>query len=119
MHVELHDPEHMNLLGLLTRGLLESRLANDRLRTRISRLKGDVLLSAGTMSITLRFGDGRVVLLSEPGRPPRSTVRGEVKPLLEMVTGGGLLGHLLSRRVRIGGCPLLLLRILPLFREKP
>ena len=106
----------MNLMGLLMRGLLEAALRNDRIRRRARKLRGDVRIVAGTMSVTLRFTKEQIVLLTDTSMPPRATVRGGMKPLLELVAGEGLVRPVLSRKVRVGGNLLLLLRMLPLIR---
>lgn len=114
VHVEA--PERMNLMGLLMRGLLEAALRNDRVRRRARRLRGDVRIAAGTMSVTLRFTKERISLLADVATPARATVRGGMKPLLELVAGEGLVRPVLSGKVRVRGNLLLLLRMLPLIR---
>ncbi|MBZ0136295.1 MAG: SCP2 sterol-binding domain-containing protein [Planctomycetes bacterium] len=114
--VHIETPERMNLMGLLMRGLLEAALRDNRVRRRARRLRGDVRIVAGTMSVTLRFTKEQILLLANVTTPARATVRGEMKPLLEVVAGESLVRPVLSRKVRVGGNLLLLLRMLPLIR---
>jgi hypothetical protein len=114
--VIIEDPEHMSILGLLMRGLLETNLARPANAARAARLDGDVAVRAGSMGVTLRFGGGRVVILRDPGSKPRARVQGDMASLLTLVTGGGMAAPVLSRRVRVGGNLLMLLKMLPLIR---
>lgn len=110
------DPPRMNLLGLLMRGLLASNLADPVLYARARALCGDVRVEAGTMAVTLRFDGKRIVItLSGDGRP-RARVRGSMSALLGMVAGNGIVAPVLTRAVRIGGNPFMLLRMLPLIQ---
>jgi hypothetical protein len=112
--IHLPEPERTNLLGLLMRGMLENRLADDRLAARARALRGDVRVQAGAMAIILRFGPEGLTILRDGEGEPSAWVRGTMNALLGLVTGGGLVAPVLSRRVRFGGNLLLLLRMLPL-----
>ena len=114
--VTLDRPEYANLLALLMHNLLERAVAEPAAQDRARRLSGDIQVDAGGMTVTLRFtGDG-VVVLSEAAAKPRARVRGQMDALLGMVTGGGVVGPVLTGRVRIGGNPFVLLKMLPLIR---
>ena len=126
--VEVDRPEHMNILGLLMRGLLETNLKQPRLANRARHLKGDVAVRAGHMSVTLRFEGTRLLILADAHKPgsraadepppkkPRARVQGDMTALLEMVAGGGLVAPVVSRRVQVSGNLLMLLKMLPLIR---
>lgn len=116
MNVRVENPERMNLMGLLMRGLLESSLRTARGAKAARRLRGDVCVHAGTMGVTLSFTESEIVLRSGETGKPRAYVRGEMKPLLEVVAGGPLIGPVLRGKVRVGGNLLMLLRLLPLIR---
>lgn len=118
MKVRIDNPERMNLMGLLMRGLLESSLLTQRGAQAARKLRGDVRVNAGTMGVTLSFTESEIVLRSEENGKPRASVRGEMKPLLEMVAGGSLVGPVLRGKVKVGGNLLVLLRLLPLIRPK-
>jgi len=115
--IVLDSPEQMNLLGLLMKGLLEENLSRPGRLAGVRKLRGDVLVQAGQMSVTLRFGDdGLLVVAGRVGRP-RATVRGGMTALLGVVTRqGGLVRPVLAGRVKVSGNLLLLLRMLPLIR---
>lgn len=118
--VRLKDPENMNVLGLLLQGFLRSVLEDPSLRSQAKRLRGNVCLRAGTMWATLCFdGDGIEIVRGRTARH-RASVEGEMHDLLGLVTSGGwvglvgAVGPLMRRRLRIGGNPLFLLRLVPL-----
>ncbi len=114
--VRVEDPERMNLMGLLMRGLLETTANSERGRRIVRSLRGDVKVVAGSMAVTLCFSKGEVILRREAKSSPRASVSGEMKPLLEIVAGGGLVLPVLSGRVRVRGNLLMLLKMLPLIR---
>ena len=118
MNVRVENPEHMNLMGLLMRGLLETSLKSSAGQNAARKLRGDVRVNAGTMGVTLSFTESEVVLRSGENGKARASVRGEMKPLLEMVAGGSLVVPVLRRKVKVGGNLLMLLRLLPLIRPK-
>jgi hypothetical protein len=117
--VTVDRPESMNLLGLLMRGLLEENLRVPANARAAARMRGEVAVEAGGMEVTLRFADGGITVLPGASGRPRARVRGGMQDLLSMVTGGGLVGPVLAGRVRIGGNPFVLLRMLPLIRATP
>ena len=112
----LEDPRRMNLLGLLMHGLIESNLRDPAVAAAVGRIRGDVFVQAGDMGVTLRFGGGVVSIQRGDSGRSIARVRGGMQDLLGMVTGAGLVGPVLAGRVRIGGNPFVLLRILPLIR---
>lgn len=116
MTVRIDDPEHMNILGLLMAGLLKQTLAAAGNAKRAGRMKGDVFVKAGGMGVSLRFDGQGIVILKGPTDRPRARVGGGMEDLLSMVTGGGFVGPVLSGKVRIGGNPFFLLKMLPLIQ---
>jgi hypothetical protein len=113
--VEVTQPERMNLLGLLLRGLLERRLLDGARPP----LRGDVLVDAGGMRVTLRFAETSVEITRDPpaGRPI-ARITGTLRAFLELAVGRGWLRSLLARRIRPRGNPVTLLRLLRLFSAK-
>ena len=114
--VRLREPETMNLLGLLMRGLLEHALEDPARAARAAALSGDVWVRAGTMWTTLRFDDEGIEIVRGKTERRRASVGGEMDAMLGVVTGGGVVGPVLTGRVGIGGNPLFLLRMLPVIR---
>lgn len=115
--VVLDDPPRASLLAILLRGLLATNCADASLWERARRLRGDVLVEAGGMRITLRFAaEGPTVLTGAADGRPRARVRGSLPTFVALATGGGVVGPVLSGAVRIGGNPLFLLKMLPLIR---
>ncbi|MCC6525339.1 MAG: SCP2 sterol-binding domain-containing protein [Polyangiaceae bacterium] len=115
--VILHEPERMNLLGLLMRGLLAANLEDPELRARALRLRAGIHVRAGDMHVTLRFAEDGVHITAG-AEASNARVSGDMKALLGVVTGAGMIGPVLRGRVRIGGNPFLLLRVLPLIRAR-
>ena len=114
--VAVEKPEKMNLLGLLMRNLLATNLADDGLYERVTRMRGDVRIKAGGMSVVLRFGGAALGIVSDTGGPVRARVGGSMPALLGMVAGQGMVKPFLTGAVRIGGNPFVLLKMLPLIR---
>lgn len=112
--VRIPNPEHMNLMGLLMRGLLEGAVKIPSVNARARSLRGDVLIIAGTMAVRLRFTGDEILLVPDEDKKPRATVRGDLKSLLEVVAGEGLLRPVLTRKVKASGNLLMLLKLLPL-----
>jgi len=110
-------PERMNLLGLILRSILDRRLEDPGARRTASRLRGDILVDAGGMSVTLCFtGDGvRITREAPPGRPV-ARVRGTMRALIDASIGEGMVRSVLSRELRVSGNPLALLRLILLLR---
>ena len=116
--VVVDSPETMNLLGLLMRGLLAANMRDEGVYAKARGIKGDVLVGAGGMQVTLRFGDGRVTIIRGDAGASRARVGGGMKALLEVVTEGKMVGPFLAGRIKIGGNPFVLLSMLPLIRAR-
>jgi len=107
----------MSLLGLMIGEVLRLNLADPKLQARAVRLDGDVHVAAGDMRVTLRFAGGRVKVLSGASDRPRASVAGNMPDLLGVVTGQHLVSPVVTGRIRLGGNPFYLLRMLPLIRR--
>ncbi len=116
--VRLEDPESMNLLGLLLRSLIQRNLEDPACQRRAERLRGDVAVRAGRMSVTVRFGDAEVVVTRAPAARPRARVGGTLAGLLEVALGRGLVRAWLRRRISASGNLFFVLRLLPLIRAR-
>lgn len=115
--VKVHEPERMNLLGLLMRGLLLANLEDPELRARALRLRAAIRVRAGDMQVMLRFSPDGVAIASDGG-PASAGVSGDMKSLLGIVAGASVVWPLLTGRVRIGGNPFTLLYVLPLIHAR-
>ena len=116
--VELVDPESMNLLGLLMKGLLERNMAKHAIRSKVESLRGDIAVTAGKMTVTLRFKEGGLTILRDAPESPLAWVRGGMTSLLGLVTGNGMIFPVLTGKIRFGGNPFVLLQMLPLIQSK-
>jgi len=114
--VVVEDPEHTNLLGLLMRDLVASNLAREETYERVRGMEGDIQVRAGGMVVTMRFGGGQLRIIEGEQKDPKASVAGSMPALLSVVTGGGMLGPLLSGAIKIGGNPFTLLKVLPLIK---
>lgn len=117
--VVVEEPEAANLLCLMMRDLLARNLADESIYERVRDMEGDVHVQAGDMVVTMRFGEGKLRIISGKVEKPGARVVGSMGALLSVVTGGGMVGPLLSGAIRIGGNPFLLLKVLPLIRATP
>ena len=116
--VVVDHPEEMNLLGLLMRGLLAANLADERLYAKARGMSGDVLVCAGRMAVTLRFGEGRITIVRGDAGASRARVSGGMKDLLGVVAEGRMVAPFLAGRLKIGGNPFVLLGMLPLIKAR-
>lgn len=116
--VVIDNPAEMNLLGLLLGSLIERRVADAALARKLERLRGDVVVEAGKMCITLRFEPGRLTVLRGASEAPRARVSGSMDALLRIALGNGMVGPWLAGQIRTQGNLLLLLRMLPLMRAQ-
>lgn len=114
--VVLEDPQTMNLLGLLMKGMLEINLSDERLYKRACGLRGDIRVQAGEMAVTLRFDGKGLRILRDSDQPPRASVSGSMSALLGVVVRERMVRSVLTRAVRIWGNPFMLLKVLPLIR---
>jgi len=115
--VSIEEAERMNLLGLLLQGFLSQQLAEPRLQKRARRLRGQFGVQVADMAVTLGFSPEGVVIRKGLVRPLRATVRGPMKEMIPLVTGGGFVVAViavLEGRVSISGNPFALLRLMPL-----
>ncbi|MFC1609489.1 hypothetical protein ACFL6C_00895 [Myxococcota bacterium] len=91
---------------------------DEALQKKVQRLRGDVWLRAGNMWVTLCFdGEGIEVVRGRTERR-RASVEGEMDALLGVVTGAGMFGPLLRRRMKVGGNLFFLLKMLPILVPK-
>lgn len=114
--VVIENPETMNLLGLLMKGMLEINLSDERLYKRACGLQGDIRVQAGEMAVTLRFDGQGLRILREADQRPRASVSGSMSALLGVVVRERLVRSVLTGAVRIWGNPFMLLKVLPLIR---
>jgi hypothetical protein len=115
--VVIDDPNNMNLLGLLMKGLLATNMDNARKYSSAKKIAADIQVQAGRMIITLRFNKGILTIIRGPSPNPNASVTGTMAALLGVVIGKGLVSNFLSGNIRIGGNPLMLLKVLPLISE--
>lgn len=114
--VVVEDPEHTCLLGILMKDLVATNLANDLVYERVRGMEGDIQVRAGDMVVTMRFGGGQLRIVEGERERPRASVQGSMPALLSVITGGGMIGPLLSGAIKIGGNPFTLLKVLPLIK---
>ena len=112
--VSIEDREHMSMLGLLIAGLLESAMADEARRRRAALLEGAIWLGAGRMWVTLRFSPDGVTLSRGRQGERLAEVGGDMRALVEVVAGRLPVLPFVAGRLRIGGSPLALYRLLPL-----
>jgi len=106
----------MNLLGLLLGSLVERRASIPAMARKIAKLRGDVVVEASKMVITLSFADGHVTVSRGPSDRPSARVSGSMEALLRIALGGGMVGPWLAGRIRTHGNLILLLRMMPLLK---
>ena len=115
--VSVDQPETMNILGLLMKGLLALNMEDEAKYARACKLKGDILVTAGAMSVTLRFADNKLTIIRGATEKPKAKVAGTMGALLGVVTGEGMVLPFLAGKLKIGGNPFTLLKMLPLIQS--
>lgn len=114
--VVIDDPPTMNLLGLLLGSIIERRVALDKAKHRLQKLRGTVVVEAGQMAISMAFGEGRVTIRRGVVDKPRARVRGSMEALMGIALGGGMVGPWLAGRIKTRGSLPMLLKVLPLMK---
>jgi len=115
--VTIDDPARMNLLGLILANIMERNMAGDpKVWRRFERLAADVVVRAGEMVVTLRFGEGSVLVKRGAEGRARAQVSGSLDALVDMALGGGMVGPVLAGRLKPKGSLLLLLKLKRLLR---
>jgi len=117
MQVTIADPERMSMLGLMLGSVLERRLAK-RGPARLARLlRGDILINASGMKVTLRFSGDQVEITRDPppGRPT-AEVSGTMAGMLDAALGRDRVRHVLRGDLKVRGRPDCLVGLLLLLR---
>lgn len=114
--VTIDDPPSMSLLGLILASILERNLADPALQRSAARLRGDVVVQAGEMIVTLSFAEGGVTVRRGAAERPRAAVRGSLDTLMGLSLGRGMVGPVLAGRLKPRGSLLQLLRMRRLLR---
>ena len=111
--VTVVDPERMNLLGLMLRSIIERRLHDKRTVMLTRFLRGDIVINASGMVVTLSFGGDKVVISREPpkGRPV-AEIKGTLVGMLDAALGRRRVQHFVQGDLRPRGRPLALLQLL-------
>ena len=114
--VVLKDPESMNLMGLFLKTILERNMENASKAAVIQNMRATIDVKGGKMGVSLIIDRGTITI--ERGSPQRSNSRiaGTLDSMLSICTGGSYVAPVLSGKVKIGGNPFLLLRLLSLLR---
>lgn len=110
------DRERMSLLGLMLGGLIARNLELPEGRAAARRLSGALGITAGKMSVTLRFDRESVTLTRGLTERTRARVRGSLDGLLQVSLGRGPVRSFLAGEVSFRGNPLFALKVLPLMR---
>lgn len=91
----------MNLLGLFLKAALEAR--NEALAN--ARIRGDIAVTAGSMSVTLSFAPEHVTVRRGASGSARAHIKGSLESLVA-IARGNVAREVLSGRARIRGNPL-------------
>lgn len=114
--VRFATPGEMNLLGYILRALIERNLETPRGAKAFSRMKGRVMVGASAMRVTLEFSGDELVM--RVGDQPKADARvhGSMDALLGVALGHGMVGPVLSGKLKVGGKAWRLLRMLKLMQ---
>jgi hypothetical protein len=109
--VTIDEPARMSLLGLIIGNVLERNLDKPELLRRAERVRGDVVVQAGEMVVTLVFAGGPVTVRRGRVERPRASVQGSLGAFTDLATGGGMIGPVLRGRLKPRGSWLMLLKL--------
>jgi len=112
----IEERDQMNLMGLMLGGVIASNLARPQGAALARKLSGALGITAGKMSITLRFEKGPVFMTRGLEAKLKSQVKGSLNSLLQVSLGKSAIQSFLQGEVTFSGNPLFLLRMLPLMR---
>jgi hypothetical protein len=117
--LDIVDKDQMSLLGLMLGGVIGDNLSRPEGEALARKLKGALGVTAGRMSVTLRFDRGPVTMVRGLDQKLRSRVRGSLDGLLQVSLGRGAVRSFLAGEVSFKGSPLFALKALPLMRARP
>jgi hypothetical protein len=116
--VVFHPPGEMNLLGYILRSLLDRNLKSPGGERAFRKMKGKVLVGASQMKVTLDFdGDDLQISVGLVGKA-QARVQGSMDTLLGVALGKGMVGPVLSGKLKVGGRVWRLLRMLKLLEAE-
>jgi hypothetical protein len=118
-HVTIDDPPRMSLLGLILGSILTRNLDDPRRQRVAARLRGEIVVQAGEMVVTLSCRGDEVRICRGASDRPRAAIRGELHTLIDLALGGGMIGPVLAGRLRPRGSLSTLLRLRSLLRVGP
>jgi hypothetical protein len=115
--VVLVEPERMNLLGLLLGSVITRRLDEAGARWHARCLRGQVLVEAGEMRVSLGFTQAKIQIRRGRSPGPRAAfIRGTLTALLDAAQGRRRVLHVLRGELVAWGWPTTLWHMLSLLR---
>ncbi len=116
--IKFDPPGEMNLVGYILAALIERNLQTEAGQRAFAKMKGTVLVGASRMQITMDFtGDDLVMSVGKQGKPG-ARVAGSMDTLLGVALGKGMVGPVLSGKLKIGGKAWRLLPMLKLMKAE-
>jgi hypothetical protein len=112
----IQDRDRMNLLGLMLGGVVASNLASTKGAALASRLSGALGITAGKMTITVKFAGDEVTVSRGLQAGLKSHVRGSLNSLLQISLGRSPVGAFLAGDISFTGSLFFLLKLVPLLR---
>ena len=106
----------MNLLGLMLASVLRRRLEDPSGERHARALRGEVVIEASGMQITLGFDSGQIRISRGAADKPCARLEGALDALLAASLGRGRVRSVLTGRLRVRGGPLTLWHLLNLVR---
>jgi hypothetical protein len=116
MKIEITDSGRANLLAYFLRDLLKTRISTKVAHDIASQLSSSIEFVAGKMTCVVEFTSEAIRISTEETAPATARVAGDLSTLLDVALGGNYLPHLISRKIRISGSIIVLIKIVKLFR---
>ncbi len=116
--VVVEDPEHLPLAGMMVKTILERNAGDPKISRVMESLEGDVALSASQMQIGLYFTSQEVRLSPQIPSAPKAALSAPLDAFLNLALRKRLIPTVASRRIKVKGDPMFLLKLARILRIK-
>ncbi len=116
--VTTENPDNLPLAAMMVKNILERNADDPKISRVMDGIEGDVALFASQMQIGLYFASGDVRISPELPSAPKATLSAPIDAFLNVGLRKRLISTAMSRRVKVKGDPMLLLKLARILRIK-
>ncbi len=109
--VTTENPDNLPLAGMMVKTILERNADDPKVSRVMDGMNGDVALFASQMQIGLSFASGEVRISPELPSAPKATLSAPIDAFLNVGLRKRLISTAISRRVKVKGDPIFLLKL--------